>query len=154
MWNFKKVKDYFKSFNFWIYLILILCILGLFRNMVFLTNFRFLNNNLSHIFWAMISLYAAQILFILLKHWAVWVVSGIQVIFCIWIYPDFSITPFSAVLDFLFFDRLKENSFAWAHFINFMFVSLGFSVEIIKTYLLYLFFPRKTKPKLQGKETL
>jgi len=145
MLNRKKIKAYFKDFNFWVYLILILCFLGLFRNSVFLTNFRFLNNHLVHIFWAMIYIYAAQILFILLKHWVVWVISLIQLVFCILVYPDFSIIPFSAVIDFLFFDGLKNNSFAWAHFINFMFVSLGFSTEIIKTYLLYIYFPRKLK---------
>lgn len=141
----KAIKAYFKSFNFWVYLILILCLLGFFRNIVFLTNFRFLNNHLNHIFWAMLALYGAQILFLLLKHWVVWVISLIQAVFCILVHPDFSIIPFAAVLDFLFFDGFKENSFAWARFINFMFVSLGFSVEIIKTYLLYVYFPRKQK---------
>ena len=147
----RAIRAYFESFNFWVYLILILCILGIFRNIVFLTNFRFLNNHLSHIFWAMLSLYSAQILFILLRHWVVWVISLIQVAFCILVYPDFSFIPFAAVLDFLFFDGLKDGSFAWTRFINFMFVSLGFSVEIIKTYLLYIYFPRKQKQNLEIK---
>lgn len=142
MLTYKGITNYFKSFNFWIYLILLLCLLGLFRNIVFLSNARFLNNNLDNIFMAMIALYAAQIVFILIRHWSVWIISALQVIFCIYIYPDFSFVPFSAVLDFLFFSGIKENSFAWAHFINFMFISLGFSTEIIKTYLLYIYFPR------------
>ena len=86
-----------------------------------------------------------------MKNWTVWIVSAIQVAFCIYVFPDFSVVPFTAVLQFLFFDGLKESSFAWAHFINFMFVSLGFSTEIIKTYLLYIYFPRKTKPQLTEK---
>ena len=142
-----KILSYFESFNFWIYFILVLCFLGLFRNIVFLSSFHLLGNNLNSIFLSMIALYLAQIIFILLKHWAVWIVSLIQVIFCIYVYPDFSIVPFSSVLEFLFFDSLKENSFAWANFINFMFISFGFSTEIIKTYLLYIYFPRTKKIK-------
>lgn len=151
MSNCLKTEPYFKSFNFWTYLILILCILGVFRNAVFLHHYRLIDNNVSLIFMAMIALYAAQILFILMKSWVVWLISLIQIGFCIYVYPDFSIVPFSAVIQFVFFDGLKESSFAWAHFINFMFISLGFSTEIIKTYLLYIYFPRTNKQQLTEK---
>ena len=150
MLTHQKIESYFKSFNFWVYFILLLCFLGVFRNTVFLHHFG-LNNNLTHIFWAMIAIYAAQILLMLSKMWMVWIVSLIQIGFCIYVFPDFSITPLSAVLQFLFFDSLKESSFAWAHFINFMFVSFGFSTEIIKTYLLYIYFPRPNKQELTEK---
>ena len=142
MSKYKKIENYFKTFNFWTYFILLLCLLGVFRNIVFLKHLSFLNTHLVSVFLSMIALYACQIFLILLKHWSVWVISLVQIFFCMYIYPDFSIVPFSAVLQFLFFEGLKESSFAWAHFINFMFISLGLSAEIIKTYLLYIYFPR------------
>ena len=140
--SYKKIKIYFKSFNFIIYFILVLCILGLIRNIIFLKSYHALGQDANSIFIAMISIYFAQIALILLKQWQVCFISLIQVIFCIYIFPDFSILPFSAVLKFIFFDRLTEGNYAWASFINFMFISFGFSVEIIKTYLLYIYFPR------------
>ena len=146
---YKKIKNYFKSFNFITYFILTLCILGLFRNLLFLNAYHALGQNVNSILIAMISIYFAQIVFILLKQWQVSLISLIQVIFCIYIFPDFSILPFSAVIKFLFFNRLTEGSYAWANFIDIMFVSFGFSVEILKTYLLYIYFPPNKNRKVK-----
>lgn len=146
----KEIKNYFKNFNFIIYFILILCILGLVRNIIFFKTYHALGQDASSIFIAMISIYFAQIALILLKRWQVYIISLIQVIFCIYVFPDFSILPFSAVLKFIFFNRLIEGNYAWATFINFMFISFGFSMEILKTYLLYIYFPRTKKPKSEN----
>lgn len=148
--NYKKIQNYFKSFNFIIYFILVLCILGLIRNIIFLKSYHALGQDANSIFIAMISIYFAQIALILLKQWQVCIISLIQVIFCIYVFPDFSILPFSAVLKFIFFNRLIEGNYAWATFINFMFISFGFSMEILKTYLLYIYFPRTKKPKSEN----
>ena len=141
---YKLLKSYFENFNFLIYLILVLCALGVFRNIVFLNSYHALGQDINSILIAMIAIYSAQILLILLKHWSVWVISLIQVIFCIYVYPDFSILPFTAVIKHLFFEGIIKESYSWANFVNFMLISLGFSAEIIKTYLLYVYFPRKT----------
>ena len=142
-----KIKNYFKDFNFIIYFILVLCILGFVRNIVFFNSYHALGQDVNSIFIALISIYFAQILLILLKQWQVFFISLIQVVFCIYVFPDFSILPFSAVIKFIFFDRLVEGNYAWADFINFMFISFGFSIEIIKTYLLYVYFPPNRKHK-------
>ena len=139
------LKNYFKNFNFCIYFILVLCALGVLRNFLFLNSYHALGQEVDSIFIGMITLYLAQIILILLKQWVVWVISLIQVIFCIYVYPDFSIVPFSAVIKFIFFDRLTEGNYSWASFINFMFISFGFCVEILKTYLLYIYFPHAEK---------
>jgi len=146
--NLSKVKKYFQDFNFITYFILVLCLLGLFRNIMFLNSYQGLGQDINSIFIAMIAIYFAQIVLILLKQWQVWLISLIQAVFCIYVFPDFSILPFSAVIKFVFFDRLVEGNYAWADFINFMFISFGFSVEIIKTYLLYIYFPPKPKYSL------
>ena len=140
-----KIKDYLKSFNFITYFILVLCALGLIRNTLFLKNFHALGQDASNLFIAMIAIYFAQILLILAKRWQVWIISLIQVIFCIYVFPDFTITPISAVIKFVFFNKMIEGNYAWASFINFVFISFGFSVEMIKTYLLYVYFPREKK---------
>ncbi len=140
---YKALKSYL-DFNFCIYFILVLCFLGVFRNTIFLTRYHALGQNIDDVFIAMIAIYAAQILLILLKQWAVWIISLIQVGFCIYVYPDFSILPFSAVIKYIFFTGISESSYTWAKFISFMLVSFGFSVEILKTYLLYIYFPKKT----------
>ncbi len=139
----KRVKNYLKSFNFITYFILILCALGLFRNILFLKNFHALGQDACSIFIAMIAIYFTQMILILTKQWQVWIISLIQVIFCIYVFPDFTITPISAVIKFMFFNKMIEGNYAWASFINFMFVSFGFSVEMIKTYLLYVYSPRE-----------
>lgn len=141
----KKIKNYFKDFNFIIYFILVLCTLGLVRNILFLNNYHALGQDVNSIFIAMISIYFAQIALILLKQWQVYIISLIQVIFCIYIYPDFSVLPINAVIKFVCFNHVTEGNYAWASFINFMFISFGFSMEMIKTYLLYVYFPRNTK---------
>ena len=147
--NYTATKNYFKDFDFIVYFILVLCALGLFRNIVFLNNYHALGQDVNSVLIAMISIYFVQILLILLKQWQVYLISLIQVIFCIYIFPDFSILPFSAVLKFIFFDRLTEGNYAWASFINFMFISFGFSMEILKTYLLYIYFPRNKKQLIE-----
>ncbi|MBO7605963.1 MAG: hypothetical protein J6S61_05870 [Elusimicrobiaceae bacterium] len=149
--NYKKIKDYFKSFNFVIYFILVLCVLGLIRNIIFLNSNYAADLDAKIIFVAMISVYFAQIALILLKQWAVFFISLIQIIFCLYIFPDFSILPFSAVIKFIFFERLIEDNYTLAVFINFMFISFGLSMEMIKTYLLYIYFPRNTKKRLINK---
>lgn len=148
--NYTATKNYFKDFDFIVYFILVLCALGLFRNIVFLNNYHALGQDVNSIFIAMIMIYFSQIILILTKRWQVSFISLIQVIFCIYVYPDFSILPFSAVVKFVFFDRLIEGNYAWANFINFMFISFGFSVEIIKTYLLYVYFPRNAKQQIEN----
>lgn len=149
--NYKKIKNYFKSFNFLIYFILVLCILGLVRNIIFLKNYQALGKEAEIIFIAMGTIYFAQIILILLKQWQVYLISLLQIIFCLYIFPDFSIVPLSAVIKFIFFNRLIEDNYAWAVFINFIFISFGLSIEMIKTYLLYIYFPRNTKKRLINK---
>ena len=144
-----KIKDYLKSFNFITYFILVLCVLGAFRNILFLNSYSALGEDMNIIFKAMIMVYLAQTLLILLRHWSVWTISLIQVIFCIYVFPDFTITPISAVIKFVFFNKIIEDNYAWATFINFMFISFGFSMEMIKTYLLYVYFPRIKTQKPQ-----
>lgn len=142
----RKIKDYLKSFNFLTYFILVLCILGLVRNITFYRTYHPLGQEMMNsVFLAMIMIYAAQFALILMKHWVVWVISAIQVLFCIYVYPDFSFMPFIAVAKHFIFESLASKGYGWAHFLNFTFISLGFSVEIIKTYLLYIYFPRKSK---------
>jgi len=139
-----KLKNYLKSFNFITYFILALCILGLIRNISFYKAYRPLGQEMmDSVFIAMITIYLAQIFLILMRHWVVWIISLIQVIFCIYVYPDFSFVPFIAVAKHFIFEGVASKGYAWAHFLNFTFVSVGFSVEILKTYLLYVYFPRK-----------
>ena len=151
--NYETIKNYFGSFNFMTYFILVLCFLGLLRNIIFLNSYHALGQDTTNIFIAMISIYSSQIILILLKQWQVSFISLLQVIFCIYVFPDFSILPFSAVIKFIFFSNIIEDNYAWANFINFMFISFGFSVEIIKTYLLYVYFPRNTKTKVTLPQT-
>lgn len=144
---YKKIKNYLKSFNFWTYFIFVLCLLGLFRNAAFLRVYHPLGQEVNSIFFALIVVYLAQILLMLMKRWEVWIISLLQVIFCIYVYPDFSFTPFIAILKYMVFEGLASKGYGWAHFLNFAFISLGFSAEIIKTYLLYIYFPRTKKQK-------
>ncbi len=144
---YKKIKNYLKSFNFLTYFILALCCLGLFRNIAFYKNYHPLGQEVNSVFIAMMVLYLAQILLMLMKRWEVWTISLLQVIFCIYVFPDFSFTPFIAILKHMVFEGLASKGYGWAHFLNFAFVSLGFSTEIIKTYLLYVYFPKIKKQK-------
>ena len=149
----KKVFEYFKSFNFLTYFILALCALGLFRNIVFLKTFHPLGQNTDSIFIAMITLYFVQIALILMRQWVVWLISLIQVIFCIYVYPDFSFVPFIAVGKYMIFENIAQKGYGWAHFLNFAFISLGFSIEMIKTYLLYIYFPRSKNLTIKEAES-
>ena len=136
---FKNVINYMSKIDICIYIILMFCFLGLIRNLIALKyfgfNFAYFNTKL---FFAMFMLYLSQIGLILLRQRIVALVSLMQVVFCIWVYRDFTFLPIASSIISPIKNIFSNNlSYGWEYFIGFAIISFLFSLEIIKTYLLY-----------------
>lgn len=151
-----KVFKYLSKIDICIYIILIFCILGFIRNFILLKyfnfNFAYFNTKL---FFAMLMIYLAQIVLILMRQRIVALVSLIQVVFCFFVYRDFTLVPIANIIV-----MIKDNmfpadlSYGWEYFINFTLMSFMFCMEIIKTYLLYVLTNQLPMRKREIKESL
>ena len=113
----KKALNYLGKIDVCIYIILIFCILGLFRNLFALRyfdfNFAYYNTKL---FFAMFMLYLAQIGLILLRQRIVVLISFIQVLFCFFVYRDFTFLPIMSEIVIPFKNILtntNQGSYKW-----------------------------------------
>ena len=135
----KKLFTYLSKIDNWLYLILVFCLFGCIRNLLMLKYIGFnYGYFITKICVAMLAIYSAQSLLILLRQRLVWVISLIQCIFCIWVYRDFTFVPIvENVFNPIKRNLLPELTYGEEYFIGFAIVSFLFCAEIIKTYLLY-----------------
>ncbi len=134
----KNILKYFEAIDNWLYLILIFCFLGLIRNFLMLRYFEF---NYSYfatkVYLAMFVIYFAQIALILMRQRIVFVISLIQVLFCAFVFRDFTFFQLNRAILSIKNYFFPELSYGWEYFISFACFSLLFCLEVIKTYLLY-----------------
>ena len=147
----RKAAEYFGAIDPVLYLILFFCVAGLLRNVLALIRYGFDYAELStKVFFAMSVIYFAQIALILLRERKAWIVSALQAFFCFYVYEDFTALPFSNVFKMLFGAEMAKMDFGWIYFINMALVSAMFSLELLKTYLIYALTvpaPGKKKPR-------
>jgi|GEM_PF-3026340 hypothetical protein len=146
----KNILKYFEAIDNWLYVILIFCFLGLVRNFLMLRYFEF---NYSYfatkVCFAMFVIYFAQIALILMRQRIVFVISLIQLLFCAFVFRDFTFIQLNQIILSAKNYFFPEMNYAWSYFISFACFSLMFCLEIIKTYLLYTLTDQPPKKKLK-----
>ena len=134
----KRAAAYFGAIDPILYLILFFCIAGFLRNMLVLSFQGFDYSTIAtRVFLAMSVIYFAQIVLILLRERNAWIVSALQAFFCFYVYEDFTALPFANVFRMLFGDGIIKLDYGWIYFINMAIISAMFSLELLKTYLIY-----------------
>lgn len=135
-----KIINYLRAINGWLYVILFFCIVGFFRNIMQLSYFGFNYSNVAtKVFVAMIVIYFAQIILILLRERKAWIISIMQVFFCVYVYEDFTFVPLTNFIKMAVFHFFPNMDYSWHYFMNTAVVSLLFSLGLLKTYLIYVF---------------
>ncbi len=135
----EKILNYLSKIDNWLYLILIFCLLGFYRNILML---KYVGFNYDYFITkacvAMLALYFAQIVLILLRQRVAWFVSLVQGLFCLFVFKDFTFLPLvSEVITPIKNIFAQDLGYGWEYFISFATTSFLFCAEIIKTYLLY-----------------
>lgn len=134
----KKIIKYLSKIDGWLYIVLFFCVMGVLRNALQFTTLGFNYHNIAiKILVAMIVLYLVQISLILLRERKAWIVSAIQVFFCIYVYEDFTFFPLANMIRSIVWHIKPDLSFEWVSFMWETLVSAMFCLEILKTYLIY-----------------
>ena len=134
----KKILKYLYQIDNWLYLILAFCLFGCIRNILML---KYVGLNygyfITKVCVAMLAIYFAQSVLILLRQRVVWFVSLVQCLFCIFVYKDFTFLPLASVFNAIRNYFIPNLTYGEEYFIGFAMISFLFCAEIIKTYLLY-----------------
>jgi len=134
----EKLIKYLKAIDWRIYIILFFCFLGLYRNIFRLHVFGFDYGGLAaRVLVAMLALYAAQIILIFLRERKVWVISALQVFFCFYVYEDFTFAPLTDLIKNLMWLKFPDMGYGWVKFMGTAIISALFTLEVLKTYILY-----------------
>lgn len=136
----KELIKTYKSLNIFLKIILIFCVLGLFKDIYFIFTKSAHTVNGWRIFGGFALLYLSQIMFIFLKDWRAALFSAAQCFFTLFLYADYTFYPVVYPLFKLFFISLPQVSFKALVFLNYVLVSFMFSLELFKTLLLWDFF--------------
>ena len=133
-----KVLNYLSKIDYWLYLILTFCFFGCIRNIIML---KYAGFNYSYFMTkaciAMFVIYFAQSALILLRQRAVWFISLVQCFFCLFVYKDFTFLPLTNLFTLIKNFAFPNLTYGQEYFISFASISFLFSLELIKTYLLY-----------------
>jgi hypothetical protein len=147
------MKKYFKKIDVALYFILLFCALGLARNLFYLFSFKFdYSNALTKVFIAMSSLYAGQIILILMKERKAWLISALQVIFCVYVYGDYTFIQFGGAVKAIAGKMFPAMGLDWLLFLETACASLMFSLELLKTYFVYALLPFPLKRRKRQKQ--
>lgn len=134
----KNLSAYLSKIDNWLYLILVFCFFGCIRNIIMLKYYGFnYGFFVAKACVAMLVIYFAQSLLILLRQRIVWFISLIQCLFCLFVYRDFTFLPLTNLITIIRNFASFDLTYGQEYFISFACLSFLFSMEIIKTYLLY-----------------
>lgn len=147
----RKVVGFLSKIDPVLYIILFFCLAGLLRNLLSLYVYGLNYSSIAvKAFIAMAMIYFAQIVLILLRQRIVWVISAIQCFFCFYVYEDFTAYPLFNIVKLFLKQWLENADYGWIYFFNMIAVSAMFSLELLKTYLIYVLTdepPKKKKVK-------
>ena len=154
----KRAAAYFGARDPVLYLILFFCIAGLLRNMLALSFHGFDYTTIStRVFLAISVIYFAPIVLILLRARNAWIVSALPSFFCFFVYEGFTALPFATLFKMTFGAGIINLDYGWIYFINMAIISAMFSLELLKTYLIYVLtvpaFAKKKKPAVKKEKS-
>ena len=103
------------------------------------------NHEVFHILLASFIIYLAQFIFILMKHHKVWFVSILQIFFCLYLYQDFTFMPIVVLVRDTIYEMFPNIDYGKVYAIGFACFSAQLTLEMLKTYMLYVYFPKPKK---------
>ena len=134
----RRIFKYLSKIDNWLYIILTFCFFGCIRNLLMLKYFGFnYSAFITKACVAMLVIYFAQSVLILLRQRSVWVISFVQCFFCLFVYKDFTFLPLTNLFKLIKNLFFTDLTYGGEYFFSFTVLSFLFCAEIIKTYLLY-----------------
>ncbi|WP_424244746.1 hypothetical protein Dip510_002015 [Elusimicrobium posterum] len=135
----KTLFETVKSLNIYLKILLVFCLIGFCRDMyLFLFKAGDYYNGY-RLFGGFALMYGGQIVFILFKDWRSALLSGTQCFFALFLYQDYTFLPVVQPAVRFLLSVFAPNDYSKLYFVQYVMVSLLFSMEVFKTYLLFYF---------------
>lgn len=135
----------FADLDFWLKLIWIFCLLGAFLNAVLVARDLRSGGILLRLHAGFFVLYAGQVVFILLKERAVFVLSLLQAGLAFVTSADFTFVPVFRLMGRLAYAVRGELSIEQLKVYKYVFISACFTAEMLKTWMLWALLPAPKK---------
>lgn len=146
-----KLIDRFLGLNVYLKIILIFCVWGAFASFFSLVNDVRTGGVLLRLHFGFFVLYASQIIFILMRERMVFVLSLLQVMLAFITNADFTFVPVLRVFGFFYYVLNPNMTIEQINVYKYLFMSLCVTLELLKTYLLFVGLTpprrRKTPPQ-------
>ena len=143
----KKLVGRFLSFPFWLKIIWIFCLLGVCCNSILLWRDWTTGGSLWRLhvgFWV---LYAGQVVFILAGERWVFVISLVQAVLGFGTSLDLTFVPVLRFIGRMIYEFKGGLTLEEQEVYKYVFVSLAFTLEMLKTYLLFALIPPYQRKK-------
>ncbi len=146
-----KLLSSFMRLNIWLKVIFIFCLFGALVNFVLLWEDVLSGGILLRLHLGFLILYAGQAVFILLRERFVFVLALLQALLALWSNADFTFTPLIRMLGRLYYVS-HQMTVQELSVYKYVFISLSFTLELFKAYLIFYLLPAPAVKKETQKE--
>lgn len=143
-----KLINRFFSLNIWVKIIFVFCLFGAGVSIMLVGRDLSSGGILLRLHLGFLLLYAAQVVFILLKERYVWVLTALQGVLALWTNADFTFVPLLRVLGQLYVILGPEPTVEMLTVYKYVFTSAAFTLQMLSAYALFSLLP---KPDLRKK---
>ncbi len=140
-----KLWDRFCQWNLLLKIIWIFCVLGVLVNSWLICRDFTHTKILLHLHLGFFVLYVGQVVFMLMDERMVFVLSLLQAFMALWTNLDFTFVPFLRIMGYLTFVAHGPFSLDQMEVYKYVFVSICFTCELLKTALLWALLPVSKK---------
>lgn len=143
-----KLINRFFTLNIWVKIIFVFCLFGAGVSTMLVGRDLSSGGILLRLHLGFWLLYAAQVVFILLKERYVWVLTALQGVLALWTNADFTFVPLLRVLGQLYVILGPEPTVEMLTVYKYVFTSAAFTLQMLSAYALFSLLP---KPDLRKK---
>ena len=143
-----KLINRFFSLNIWVKIIFVFCLFGAGVSTMLVGRDLSSGGILLRLHLGFWLLYAAQVVFILLKERYVWVLTALQGVLALWTNADFTFVPILRFLGQLYVILGPEPTVEMLTVYKYVFTSAAFTLQMLSAYALFSLLP---KPDLRKK---
>ena len=141
----------FWRLSVWLKVILFFCLFGTLVNFVLVCEDWVGGGILLRLHLGFFILYAGQVVFIMLRERFVFILSLLQAVLALWTNADFTFAPVLRLLGRVYY-LSHQMSVQEISVYKYVFISLAFTLELFKTYLIFYLTPSSLAKKQQQKE--
>ena len=141
----------FWRLSVWLKVILFFCLFGTLVNFVLVCEDWVGGGILLRLHLGFFILYAGQVVFIMLRERFVFILSLLQAVLALWTNADFTFAPVLRLLGRVYY-LSHQMSVQEISVYKYVFISLAFTLELFKTYLIFYLAPSSLAKKQQRKE--